>query len=338
MSIIADFFLKSDYAVTLINDVLPSGSVEYFVDPRIRRVYLDNEKTTPVNKTFNRINRLRKLIKREKPDAVLSFLGPPNIRMLISAFGLRVRKVVSVRNDPNKEYGKGVMKFVSRAIFRLADGCVFQTEEASLYFPKAVRRKSVIIANPVGEKFFCENWTGDRKEIAVVGRLQPQKNPLLALKAFNIIAGRFPEYKLVYYGDGELKKDVLEKSALYGLSDRVVVYGKTADIEKKLASSSVFLMSSDYEGMPNALLEAIAVGVPAVSTDCPCGGPKMIIENPEQGTLVSVGDERGMAEAVIKLLEDAELRRRMSDAEKRRAEAFRTEVIMEKWRSFIESR
>ena len=339
MNNIGSYFVENSYEVTLINDIVPDPNApEYEIDPRIHRVYLDegNEEGKKT-KNFYRIGKLRKYIKQHQPQVVLSFLGPPNIRMLIATIGLKIKKYVSVRNDPYREYGNGLHKIIANMVFCLADGCVFQTRDASMYFSKAVRKKSRIIVNPVNEKFYCIAWTGEKKEIAVVGRLQPQKNPLLALNAFAKVAREFPEYKLVYYGDEDLKSEIIDKSNEYGIENQVVVYGKASDIETKLATSTIFLLSSDYEGMPNALLEAMAVGIPVISTDCPCGGPRTVIENANQGILVPVGDAEKMAVALRKLLMNREIRLHMHREERERAKEFRFEKIMLEWKQYIEA-
>lgn len=345
MNCIAGYLAEQGYRVILINDILPSdGEPEYPVDSRIERLFLDKEKFSPqggkiakVQNNIVRIFRLRQLIRQEKPAEVLAFLGAPNIRMLIATIGLPVKTMVSVRNDPCHTYGGGLRKLAVNLVFRLADGCVFQTREAAEYFSKKVRDRSRIIMNPVDEKFYHVEWTGEKREVAVVGRLQPQKNPFLALHAFGKIAGEFPDWKLVYYGFGELKEGLIERSKELGIDHQVLACGKVADIEQKLASSAVYVLSSDYEGMPNALLEAMAVGVPAVSTDCPCGGPRMVIESEAQGLLVPVGDVDKMADALRRLLADEALRKKMSAAEKRKAEAFHIDRVMLQWRDYIEA-
>ena len=165
--------------------------------------------------------------------------------------------------------------------------------------------------------------------------MQSQKNPLLALKAFQLIVNDFPEYTLVYYGDGELKDEIVRKSKEYKIDSRVVVYGKISDVESRLASSMVYLLSSDYEGMPNALLEAMAVGVPAISTDCPCGGPRSIIQNSSQGELVPCGDAQRMANALLDLLSNKKRQDYMSVHERERAKQFHPNVICSEWENFI---
>lgn len=336
MSNIAEYLARNGHSVTLINDIIPSSTVpEYEIGRNINRVYLDEGNDGRVNKNIYRIRRLRKLVKTDRPDVVLSFLGPPNIRMLVATMGLRCKKIVSVRNDPYREYGDGIKKTIARNVFRLADGCVFQTQDAASYFPKRVRDQSRIIVNPVNEKFYHTEWIGDEKEIAVVGRLQAQKNPLLALEAFHQIERGFPDYKIVFYGDEGLAADIKQRSKEYCIEDKVVVFGKSQNIEEKLAHSKLYMLSSDFEGMPNALLEAMAVGVPAISTDCPCGGPRTVIQNEMQGILVPCRDAKKMAEAMKRILSDASLQNEMSMNERDRSQEFRHDKVMGEWMSFI---
>ena len=154
---------------------------------------------------IKRILKLRKIIKAEHTDAVVSFMGPPNIRMLLATMGLKCRKIVSVRNDPYKEYGDGLVKMVTNIIFRLADGCVFQTKEAAMYFSKNIQQKSKIIFNPVGKQFYEVKRVDNPKNIVTVGRLFLQKNHTLLIKAFSKLAHEFPDDNLIIYGEGELE-------------------------------------------------------------------------------------------------------------------------------------
>ena len=338
MANLVSYFHSNGYDVCLINDVSPTGKdKEYSLPDDIKRYFIDNngKRHNFFCKQFHRLKAIRSILKENETEVIVSFMGPPNTRMLLATLGMKVKKVVSVRNDPYKEYGTGFKRFLARTILCFADGCVFQTQEASEYFPERVKKKSRIIVNPVNEKFYGVTWTGKNKEIAVIGRLQSQKNPLLALKAFQLIVNDFPEYTLVYYGDGELKDEIVRKSKEYKIDSRVVVYGKISDVESRLASSMVYLLSSDYEGMPNALLEAMAVGVPAISTDCPCGGPRSIIQNSSQGELVPCGDAQRMANALLDLLSNKKRQDYMSVHERERAKQFHPNVICSEWENFI---
>lgn len=340
MANLADHYAKKGTEVYLINDINPvPGILEYDINASVTRLFLDKANDLRgIKKNVNRIRALRRSVKSEKPDCIVSFVGPPNLRMLIATFGLRVKKVVSVRNDPYREYGIGIKRLISRIIFLLADGCVFQTDVAANYFLKRTRRKSKVIFNPVNSLFYAQIRRKEdiKKEIAVVGRLQPQKNNALAINAFAHIINKFPDYKLVFYGEGPLENDLKKQAQKLGISDSVYFNGLTNNVEEKLATSSVFLMTSDYEGMPNALMEAMAVGVPVVSTDCPCGGPRNLILNTTQGTLVPCQDEQAIIEALTDLLGNDDLRETIGNEAKKRAQDFKPDIILKKWDSYLD--
>lgn len=329
-------FFATQKEVVLINDIRPiQGTPEYEINTEVKRYYLEDNYKNLLYKNFVRIKNLRKIIINEQPEVVLAFMGPPNIRLLFATLFLNVKKVVSVRNDPNIEYGLKIKKFLTNLVFLLADGIVFQTVEASNYFWKSTRNKSKIIYNPVNEKFYSQKRDYIKKEIAVVGRLEEQKNIKLAINAFAKVVQIFPEYKLVLYGDGNEKESLKEYVTQLELEQSVVFHGISNEIEKKLAESTIFLLSSDYEGMPNALMEAMAVGVPVVATDCPCGGPKELIKCHNQGVLVSCNDIDGMSQAIISIISDTKRVQELSIGAKKRASQFETSIILEQWAEYL---
>ena len=336
MANLCNSFVKNGKDVILVNDFFPEKEKkEYYIHPQIKRVFLERKKGFRLFSSIYRIWSLRKIFRVEKPDIIISFLGPCNIRAVVANIGLNTHILVSVRNDPFKEYGSGIRKILANMLFRLADGYVFQTQDAASYFSESIQRKSRILFNPVHSKFYKKEWNGKNKEISVVGRLQQQKNPILAVDSFKKVSDEFYEYKLVFYGDDELKREIITKSVEYGLSDRIIVYGKCDNIEDKLADTALFLLTSDYEGMPNSLLEAMAVGVPVVSTDCPCGGPKFATMNGTAGVLVKCGDSQEIANAIRKILSNSDLQKSLSVTEKKRAADFKEDVVFQEWDKYI---
>ena len=332
------YFREQGAEILLVNDFPPDGKTpEYELPTDVRRVFLRNQvEGNPLLKNLERISVLRRLLKEEQPELVLSFLGKTNQRMLLAAHGLPCKKVVSVRNDPNREYGPGGLpRALARRLFRLADGCVFQTGDAAAYFPEEVQQKAVIIKNPVAEPFFQVKRTGLGRDLVTMGRLEPQKNHELLIQAFSELAAEFPDQRLVLYGEGALRGQLEEQIRALGLEGRVVLAGDTHEVPRKLADCRLFVLSSDYEGMPNALLEALAAGVPAVSTDCPCGGPREVMENGVNGLLVPCGDRAALAAALRKLLEDKEAAAAMGEEAHRRAEEFRSEAIYRRWHQYF---
>lgn len=338
MGNLAEYLVSKEYEVVMVNDFRLDPSIpQYELPPEVKRVYLREKLSgNPIQKNIQRIRNLREVVKKENPEIVLSFLGHPNIRMLIATLGLGVKKIVSVRNDPNREYGAGgVKKWFARQLFKLADGCVFQTEDAAQYFPESVRKKSRVIFNPVAPKFFDTTRKQPFHNIITAGRMELQKNQKILIKAFSEIAADFPDEKLIIYGDGPLRPELAALCKELNVDDQVEMPGNVADIEKILAETKLFILPSNYEGMPNALMEAMAVGVPVVATNCPCGGPRSLIESDEQGLLVPCGDATAMAGAIRKILCEEHYRNRMGAKAKERALQFRPDVILKQWEEYL---
>jgi len=333
MSVIADCLINMDCEVVLINDIIPvEGVPEYEINRNVRRNFLDNSsKPNFFLKNFHRIAKLRQTIILEKPDCILSFLGPTNIRMLISSIGLKVRKVVSVRNDPYREYGRGLKRWISRLVFLLSDFTVFQTRDASTYFSKSVRQKSVVIPNPVSDEFYQHDWSGKGQNIVAIGRLHSQKNYPLLIKAFAKISQQYKNTNLDIYGDGTLKENLKHLCKELGVSKRVNFHGTVSNIPEILENSKLFVMSSNYEGMPNALMEAMAVGVPVISTDCPCGGPKELTDAGKYGILTPCEDITKFADALNKMLSSSDTLNCYHKLAKQKASEYKANIIMSKW-------
>lgn len=340
MANLANDFAAGGVEVVLVNDAVPQPGVPtYPVAQTVRRRCLRQDFSGNVlAKNIERITVLRKILQEEDPDIALSFLGRCNKRLLLAAAGLPCKKIVSVRNDPDREYGRSAaQKWVTNRLFATADGCVFQTREAARYFSSAIQKKSKIIMNPVAAPFFEAQRPAQGRNIISVGRLEPQKNQALLIEAFAAVAGQFPEQNLVIYGEGTLRPALQQQIEALGLRGRVLLPGDEKDIREKLAQSSLFVLSSDYEGMPNALLEALAVGLPCIATDCPCGGPAQVIESGTNGVLVPCRDAPKMAQAMRALLADPQRCAALSAAAKRSAEAFRADTVFADWKEYFAS-
>lgn len=337
MGVLGKHLCDKGVTTLLINDIVPEeGKAEYPIDARIQRVFLDQDNMKGKNKNFHRVKKLRKIVKMENPDVILSFMGPPNYRMLMATLGLHCRKVVSVRNDPYKEYGNTrIRRLIAGLLFRLADGCVFQTEMASEYFPKCVRRKSNIILNPVDPTFFDVQWNESENSLITVGRLYPQKNHALLIRAFARLHKDMPEISLKICGKGVEEQRLKQLVQDLRIEDCVHFLGEINDVKEQLKHSSCFVLSSDYEGLPNALMEAMAVGMPAISTDCPCGGPRMLIKQYENGILVPCNDEKSLEKAIIYMMTEKSERIKLGHHAKQSAGRFNTATVMEKWYSYL---
>lgn len=340
MSNLVTYFHNKGYEVILANDFIRDDKLPHYdVPDGVKRVFLrQKRKGIPGVKNLQRVINLRRIIKSEKPDIVLSFLGSPNYTTLLASRGLNVKVVTSVRNDPNREYGSTQFKKkTANMLFARADGCVFQTEDASMYFNGNIRSKSRVILNPVGDAFYATQRAEEPQNIVTFGRLEPQKRHKMLIDAFSEIAGEFPSENLIIYGDGPLRAETEEYCRQKGLENRILLPGNVPDVDQKLSVAKVFVLPSDYEGLPNALMEAMAVGTPAISTDCPCGGPKTLIRDNTQGILFPCGDTKALVEALRKLLSDSELQKTLSENSRIRANDFKPEKIYAMWEEYLSS-
>lgn len=315
-----------------------STSEEYELKKNIKRINLENKVNhfNKISRNITRILRLRKILKQEKPDVIISFMGEPNYRAIISSLGLNVKKIISVRNDPNKEYSGKLSKFLAKYLLPMADGCVFQTKDAQLWFPKKLQNKSTIIFNGVNHVFYEVDYSPTKNLIISCGRLEKQKNHELLIKAFSLIKDDYKDIHLLIYGKGSLENRLQLYINENNLHEQVILKGLSTNIQEEMKKAAVFVLSSDYEGMPNALMEALAIGVPSVSTDCPCGGPKMLIENNINGILVPIGDSLSLAKGIKRILDNEQFAASISKEAKHKALEYKAENVFKEWHDYVE--
>lgn len=311
---------------------------EYVLSEKVKRRSLEEDeiRQSRVKRNVSRILKLRKLCKEEKPEILIAFMGEPNFRAVIATMGLHVRTVISVRNDPNHEYKGRLMRFVGKKILPMADGCVFQTMDAKQWFPARMQRKSAIIFNAVEQIFYKVKRSPKNQLVITIGRLSRQKNQFLLIEAVSELKDSYPDLQLKIYGAGELETEYNNLITKKGLSKFISLEGRTLDVPLKLSEADIFVLPSDYEGMPNALMEAMAVGVPSIATDCPCGGPRMLIRDKENGMLIPVGDKNSLVKALKELLDNPAKKELISENAKRSAEAFSENIIYLQWKNYLE--
>ena len=276
---------------------------DYLVASGVKRFVLDEMNLSRWNilNKFIRFRKLRSICKEEKMDVLIAFLGGAIYYSVLATIGLRTKVVVSERNSPEFTYKSKFSRICAKGIFSLSDGIVFQTDDAQKWFPPIVQRKSVVIPNPVKDSFFLTSYAPRENEVVSIGRLTEQKNYKLLIDAFELVVRANPHTHLSIYGEGNLKELLQDFISQKGLCENVKLRGRTDDVASVLSGASIFVMSSDVEGMPNALMEAMTVGVPSVSTDCPCGGPHFLLSE-GRGLLVPVGDAVELADKILILL------------------------------------
>lgn len=319
------------------------GENEFQLDPRIRRIHVglkpEDEAKNRLAKIALRFSYLRKLLKKEKPDLIVSFARRANYRSIVSSLGLGIPLITAVRQDPKSYYNSLADKILIPLLYRLPEGCVFQTTEQMEYFPKVLQRRARVIVNPVNDKYLGVPKPETREKTVVQsGRLVDFKNQELLLQAFLEVHKKHPDYDLKIYGGDSLDgtKEKLEKIIRENHAQQYIkLMGACNSLEQELPKASVYAFSSDYEGMPNALLEALVLGLPTVATDCPCGGPRTVITHEENGLLIPVGDVTAMTEGINRLIEDRVFAEQLGEKARELSGRLNNKAILAEWKQYM---
>ena len=285
----------------------------------------------------NKLKNLFAIRKYFKQNArvVISFLAPFNIMALTANMGNGVPIIVADRNDPTKVPSGIVVRKIRDFLYRFATGVVVQTQKNKAYFSQAVQKKSEVIYNPIDLKAYAKAALKAEKEkkIVTAGRLMPQKNQQMMIRAFTCVYQKYPEYKLVIYGEGSGREELEQLIKELGMEGKVLLPGNVSDIHEQMKNAEMFVLSSDYEGMPNALIEAMCLGLPCISTKV--SGATDLIEHHENGLLTAVDSGEQLEKAMLELIENKELAEKLAvNAAKLNGE-LEVSKIMQQWTDFI---
>lgn len=285
---------------------------------------------------FKRWRLLYETLKQIKPDVTINYNFQSVYFEAVMPKKVSGKIVYSERGDPyDKEYS-GLLGILRTLSFKRTDGFVFQSEGARDYFSERVRKRSVVIHNPVSipTERYPEQVVREKK-IVNVGRLHPQKNQKLLLEAFAEVHQSFPDYKLEIYGDGKLQDDLNKHIESLGLRECATIYPSRKDIWDYIYNASLFVLTSDYEGMPNVLMEAMALGVPCISTDCRPGGARTLIEEGENGYIVQLRDVKALVSKINFLLTNKDVAERIAMNGRTITHTHTPDVIFTKWEDYL---
>lgn len=258
---------------------------------------------------WQRGRQLRAAVKRSRPDVVVSFCAEANVLTLLSMAATGLRVIVSERADPYSHRIGRSWSLLRGLAYRWADAVVVQTRTAAAFFPPAIRRRCVVIPNPVFDPGSANAPASPRTALRLlaVGRLAPQKAFDLLIEAFARVHARHPDWILRIVGEGEARPALEALAGRLGVADRVQLPGVIEAIQKEYQSAGVFVLSSRYEGFPNAMAEAMAAGLPVVAFDCP-GSVAEMMQPGRDGLLLPAGDTDALAAALDRIMGDADAR------------------------------
>ncbi|MGA1794307.1 MAG: glycosyltransferase family 4 protein [bacterium] len=291
-------------------------------------------------RNMKRIHRLRRAIRQTAPHAVISFMDQTNVLTLIATRGMGVPVIVSERTNPHSHAIGRAWEWLRLRVYPRADCVVVQTRQALEYFPASIRNKGRVIPNPVIDP--CEEDAmapprPAKKLIVALGRLAHEKGFDMLLDAFRRIAVRHSGWSLLIIGEGPERGPLEALRDRYGLQERVHLFGSTTKPWAVIKEAALFVLSSRYEGFPNALCEAMACGLPVVSYDCP-NGPREIIRDGVDGILVPPGDVSALASAMERLVFDEALRVSLGSKAREVCVRFGLEAVMARWEEVLRNK
>lgn len=280
---------------------------------------------------------LKKIMKKEKIDVLVAFLGPASfLALTLKVLGSKCRMIVSERCDPTAR-GK-TYQFFQKLLFPKADAVVCQSEKVKEFFKAKHRGKMVVIPNPIAASAIPPRFEGERRHTIVgVGRLDPQKNFEMLISAFASLPEEFSDYTLEIYGGGFLEEKLQKLIEEKGVANKASLMGVKKNVMHYISDVALYVMSSDYEGFPNALAEAMATGIPVISTDFPTGVARDIVKE-ENGEVVPAGDEKAMLDAMQKMLSEKEKWEKMSLENRKLLDTLSERRVIEMWKNTLFSK
>lgn len=343
LSLLANGFVAEGDEVSLITVAATAGTDFYELDPRVERLNIGTERQSTgalsgLLANFGRIARLRKALAAWRPDCVLSFSDRTNVLAVFAARSLGLRVIVSERSDFSAcDIGGRLWELLRKFSYPRAQAVVFQTiEVAERFCRERVPVPFAVIGNPIAAEFTApvdrDRENVDSPRIVAMGRLSHEKGFDILIEAFGRVATDAPDWKLVIFGEGPCRVTLEALRSAVGLDGRVRMPGRTTSPARELTKADIFVLSSRFEGMPNAMLEAMALGIPVVAVDC-SAGVRELSRSGRRSLLVPPGDVVALSEALRQLMTDPARRALLGIAGREVLSEYDAATIIAQWRS-----
>lgn len=309
------------------------------VDKRIK-IYTSNiQYRNFLLSNYKYIQYIIHVIREFKPDVLIGFKELANFCVSVTGNIMHIPSLISERADPFFSYKNAKLpRRIKLWLINKATGGIFQSEEASKFYSKSIQSNCAIIPNPIYIKSELpeHDYSNQHKTIVSVGRLDNiQKRLDVMIRSFAIFHANHPEYKLKIYGNGDDEK--LVKKWIYEehLENNIILMGVSDNAVRDINREDIFLITSDFEGISNSLLEAMACGMPVISTDHSPGGGRLLIQNKVNGLLVPCRNPKATSEALSLFAENTELARKCGMTAKQVLEKYSPDKIIDLWENYI---
>lgn len=327
VSILAKDYASSGWSVHIA--LLINNKIEYPLDDSIEIHDISHNGNRLKN--FNKwVDELKVDINNVKPDVIVSFAGRINVITLLANRGTGIPVLVSERNDPARDRRSNFEMWLCKKLYQKADRVVFQTKYQAEFYSKYCKDNGMIIGNPISAPVY--EGVHESKDIICVGKLMDQKNHPMMVRAFAKIASEFPDTQVYIYGEGRKRAELEQLIADSGMSSRIHLMGNSPDIFSIMQKNEYFVMCSDYEGLSNALLEAMMSGMVCITTSW--NGVEEFVTDGVNGYLVPVNDSDALASKLTLVLraDNSSVRSNAIAT----ASEYSSDKVMSEWRDAIE--
>lgn len=334
VSVLTDELSEADYRVFILT--MTKEKQVYNINENVEIVAPHKNYNAGILGKLQRVKIIRDEIIKHKIDVVVAFSHYNAMFSVIASYGLPVRIIGSERNDPAQLKNRKILNSTRNILYKKLDCLVCQTDEAKAYFPNKIQEKTTIILNPISASIIDPYCGEKEKKIVTFCRLEPQKNLRMLIDAFEMLYEEYPDYELNIYGEGSERENLLNYIVSKGLVNVISIKPFCKDVHQKVMKATIFALPSNYEGLSNSIIEAMALGIPTVVTDCPCGGARMVIENNKNGIMVAVDDPKAMYEAFKKIIVSPKFAKELSNNGVKIRDKLNCKKIAKQWKKAID--
>lgn len=286
------------------------------------------------------VSQTTRILRRIQAEIVVGFTFTPNYIAQRCGKILHIPSIISERGNPYYTIPDTWSHRLRVKWINHADGGVFQTEGAKAYYSEELQCKSIVIPNPITkpDSIAPVRYDALQKHVISIGRFDDnkQKRYDILLQTFAKFHALHPDYSLLLYGSGPLEEQIKTWIQELRIEDAVQFMGVTKSAMQTMSEKGgIFLITSDYEGISNALLEALAVGMPVVSTDHSPGGARLLIEDHKNGLLAPIGDTERLCQVLCEYAENPELATQCGCNAQQVLERFAPKKLLDRWNEYI---
>lgn len=328
---LANYLCEKGYKVDLIT--MSDVKDTYILSKKVNRIYLINnsERKNKISDIILRRKRLKKYI-LENPNVNCYITMLPITCFILTSLKkyIKCKIIISERNNP-KSYGivdSALMRYSSKR----CDGLVVQTTEIGTWYKN---KNKIVIPNAINKNIVLNKNIKKSKKIVAVGRLEKQKNYPMLIEAYNIFVKKYPDYILEIYGKGNQESKIKKTVEKYHLHKNIKFMGYVDDVIGCISDASIYVMTSNFEGMPNSLIEAMCIGLPCISTDCDGGGARELIINNKNGILIQKNNINELVDSMIKIVSNQNFANAIAEQARELNNILSYEKIYTKWELYV---